>query len=442
MTLTLFEGPVLALILAVALRTHEHGKEYLFGTNPNIPVYMFICTIVALFLGLIVSADEIIQDKKILKRESFLKLSRNSYLLSKVFFLFLVSAVQCLLFLLIGNTILGFNGLFFDYWLVLFSVSCFGNLLGLNISSALKTRVAVYILIPFLIIPQIMLSGVMVKFEELNPLVSNQSQVPMIGNIMASRWAYEGLAVDQFKNNNFESHYFDIDQKISNTNYRTGYWADPVMEEIDKAEHLLSAPNPPKDSVISAEAFLKSEINTLKSEYPEMNLAKIEQLDLSTSKQQFLALCRLDMDSVRKYLNREFVIASDTRERMDRKMIQSAGSMPDFNRNKRVYCNEKLEEMVKNEMAKEKVVVANNKVIRRYEPVYIKSQGKWLFCAPFYCYSKSLFGIQMETIWFNAIIIWCMTATLYVFLYYDWLKKLIGRKVTLKLNKLKRQVNQ
>ncbi len=103
--ITLFEGPLLAFILALALRSHEVGKPYFFGDNPNIPVYIFISTIVSLFLGLITSAEEIIQDKKILKRESFLQLSRNSYLLSKVSFLFLISALQTFLYILIGNNI-------------------------------------------------------------------------------------------------------------------------------------------------------------------------------------------------------------------------------------------------------------------------------------------------------------------------------------------------
>ena len=44
--------------------------------------------IVALFMGLSVSAEEIIRDRKILKRESFLHLSWNSYLLSKLVVLF------------------------------------------------------------------------------------------------------------------------------------------------------------------------------------------------------------------------------------------------------------------------------------------------------------------------------------------------------------------
>ena len=44
--------------------------------------------IVALFMGLTVSAEEIIRDRKILRRESFLNLSWNSYLMSKLIILF------------------------------------------------------------------------------------------------------------------------------------------------------------------------------------------------------------------------------------------------------------------------------------------------------------------------------------------------------------------
>ncbi len=44
--------------------------------------------IVALFMGLTVSAEEIISDRKILRSESFLNLSWNSYLMSKLMILF------------------------------------------------------------------------------------------------------------------------------------------------------------------------------------------------------------------------------------------------------------------------------------------------------------------------------------------------------------------
>ena len=127
----------------------------MFGENENIPAYMFMSVVVALFIGLTVSAEEIIRDKKIRKREAFLNLSKGSYLWSKISIMFLLSAFQTLTFVLVGNKILGIEGMYSDYWFVLFSISCFANILGLNISSAFNSAVTIYILIPFLIIPQL-----------------------------------------------------------------------------------------------------------------------------------------------------------------------------------------------------------------------------------------------------------------------------------------------
>src|SRR5690606_4370396 len=128
----------------------------------NLPAYMFMAVIVALFIGLTVSAEEIIRDQKIRKRESFLNLSNGSYLLSKITIMFFLSAIQTLSFILIGNTILEIDGMLLDYWIVLFSTACFANLLGLNISASFNSAVTIYILIPFLLIPQLIFSGVIV----------------------------------------------------------------------------------------------------------------------------------------------------------------------------------------------------------------------------------------------------------------------------------------
>ncbi len=419
--ITLFEAPVLALILALALRSSLPGQEYTFGNNPNIPVYIFICTIVALFLGLTVSAEEIIQDKKILKRESFLQLSRNSYLLSKISFLFLVSAIQTLIFLAVGNFILGMTDLFSHYWLVLFSTSCCANLLGLNISSGLKTRVAVYILIPFLIIPQIMLSGVMVKFEELSPLVSSQSNVPMIGNVMASRWAFEGLATDQFKNNEYEKTYFDYEKRMSNSTYRKDWWAQKMESEIYKAESLLQSHSISGDSLKKITSFFRKEFERFKHEYSSIPLKEIP-ADVSFSNS-----CRDNLDTIRKHLVRDFNDASDKKESLVEKQIEERKSSENFSAFKESHQNEKLSEIVKNLMVKDKVVLADHRIVRRFEPVFQESKEKGIFAAPFYSYSKSLFGIQMETIWFNLIILWGMTVLLYVTLYFDWLRKILER---------------
>ena len=180
------------------------------------PAYLFMCVVVALFIGLTVSAEEIIRDSKILKRESFLNLSRSSYLSSKIVIMFALSAIQTLSFILIGNSILHIKGMWLEYFLVLFSTSCFANMLGLNISASFNSAVTIYILIPFLIIPQLILSGVIVKFDKINPDFASQSEVPLAGEIMASKWAYEALAVNQFKNNRYEKQFYDLDKTMSN----------------------------------------------------------------------------------------------------------------------------------------------------------------------------------------------------------------------------------
>lgn len=426
--ITLIEGPLLAFILALALRSHDIGKEYLFGTNPNVPVYMFICTIVSLFLGLITSAEEIIQDKKILKRESFLQLSRNSYLLSKILFLFFVSALQTLLYVITGNNILEFPGNFSHYFLMLFSVSCFGNLLGLNISSGLKTRVAVYILIPFLVIPQIMLSGVMVKFEELNPLVGNQSGSPLIGNIMATRWAYEGLAIDQYKNNAFEKEYFEIERKSNNAYYRKSYWAQQMELQISTAETLLKKNNPEADSISDLDQFFKSEMKTLTTEFPSIKLKPIDQSSLLKDKLLFLEVMKVNIDSTKKYFNRQYNSANEEKDRKTSLLSNRLGSSEKFMLFKRENHSEKLEDFVLNiNNVDNQVLIADNKVIRRFKPVYASTYEDSFFSAPFYSFSKSWFGRQLDTFWYNIIIIWIMTSLLYLALYKDLLRKIFER---------------
>jgi amino acid transporter len=85
------------------------------------------------------------------------------------------------------------KGMYADYWFVLFTTSCFANMLGLNISASFNSVVTIYILIPILLIPQLILSGVIVKFDELNPLLSSKSRVPLSGDLMASRWLLKCL---------------------------------------------------------------------------------------------------------------------------------------------------------------------------------------------------------------------------------------------------------
>ena len=69
-----------------------------------------------------------------------------------------------------------------------FSLSAFANLLGLNLSSAMRSAKTIYVMIPLLIIPQIIFGGAIIRFDRFNPVFTEVDRVPWVGNMMASRW--------------------------------------------------------------------------------------------------------------------------------------------------------------------------------------------------------------------------------------------------------------
>ncbi len=240
--LTLLEAPVLGFVLSFIIRyiPDPDSKIYIFSENENIPIYIFMSLIVALFLGLTISAEEIFRDRKILKREHFLNLSRNSYLLSKAGILFFLSAVQTFLFVLVANPILGIKGMFFHYWLALFATAFCANMIGLNISASFNSAITIYIVIPLLIIPMMVLSGAMFPFDKLNRKIGNVDKVPFIAELMPTRWTYEALIVSQFKDNRYSSTvfttkgetFYELQKEISEAEFNKVYRIKALREAL------------------------------------------------------------------------------------------------------------------------------------------------------------------------------------------------------------------
>src|SRR5664279_895593 len=236
--MNLLDAPMLAFVLSYFIK-YKIGGEYIFSKNENLTAYLFTCVMTILFLGLIISAEEILKDRKILKRESFLNLSWFSYINSKVTIMFLISAIQTISFVLIGNFILEIKGMTFSYWFVFFTTSCLANMIGLNISSAFNSVITIYILIPVIIIPQLLFSGVFVKFDRLHQGRFTSSEfVPVIGDVMTVRWSYEALAVEQFKNNKYEKNFFRYNMEISQNEWYSAFLITALKAELRECSVL------------------------------------------------------------------------------------------------------------------------------------------------------------------------------------------------------------
>ena len=423
MLINLLEAPILALILGFILR-FSVGGNYKLINNPNLPAYLFIGVIVALFLGLSVSAEEIIRDRKIQQREKFLHLSRTSYLLSKVCLLFLISAIQSASFVIIGNLMMGVHDMNFVYWLILFTTSCFANLLGLNISAALDSAVTVYILIPFLLIPQILLSGVIVRFEKLHPAITRQEGVPLIGNIMTSRWAYEALAVEQFANNPFEKQFFPLDAVMSRSTYKKDWWIAAMRERLDKCEHLLNQ-NSPVDSFSTPLRVLNYGFMEEVKLHSSNKFLFMDELQKNDFTHQTGAQIRSALDSLKEFYINQFNSASEKKEILISRLTDTPQRESIFNHEKNKYENESLEDMVRSSNQTDRLVVTNEKIIQRFEPVYHVNASEIFFHAPLFSSLKNFAGKQINTMPANIIVIWLMTILLYFTLQVNFFRKVI-----------------
>ncbi len=420
------EAPALALILGFFVKYFGHTKKgvtYTFENSENLPQFLFIAVVVALFLGLTVAAEEIIKDQKILKRESFLNLSKGSYLFSKVTIMFIISAVQTLLFVLIGNYILEIRGMWFEYWFILFSTSCFANLLGLNISSTFNSAKVIYILIPIMIIPQLLFSGVIVKFDKLHPIFSQENSVPWIGNVMASRWAYEALAVSQYKRNKFEAPFFDINQQESEASWKRDYWLPEMRNQLNILSNYYKDSS--KQSKVSqAQALLAHEIRKEENLYdPSLDFTCgncVEQL----KNDQWNTDLKSAIDSYLKILND--VYKAEVNEAIERhsSKLKAIGS-DQYRSLKKNYYNDALSDFATNRNDLDKIVIANHQLIQKADPIYKIPRYSDFMNAHFYAPGKLLWGQYIPTLWANILMLWFMSLILGVTLYFDLFRKII-----------------
>jgi ABC-type multidrug transport system ATPase subunit len=429
MAINLLEAPLLAFILAYISKYSENGV-YLFSTNINYHIFLFMAIIVAIFMGLTVSAEEIYRDRKILEREKFLDLSRLSYLLSKISFLFALSAIQTLSFVIVADLILEVRGMWPEQWLVLFSTACFGNLLGLNISAGMRTAVSIYILIPLLLVPQLILGGAMIQFDDLYKSFTRKIYVPVIGDIMATRWAYEAICVEQFRNNRVEKPFFEIDMEKRQKDWYVDFLLPELRARVDKNMTDLKKPGE-RDVVENNFIKLNYHINEL-SEISGTKPGKwINSLNTARFNDIIGDDAKLYLDSLKTAFRRGINTLLIQRDALVRQMEDKIGRDQMVRLHEKDY-NQRLADIVLNVRTTSKIYDAGDRFIQKADPIFMKPGSKWgraHFFAPY----KLLGSLKVATLLFDVAAIWMMIIGLFVTLYYNLLKRFIIFLETIKL---------
>ena len=401
--ITLLEAPLLALVCALLTR-YAPPEGYSVMDNKNLVSYFFMAIIVATFLGMSGSAEEIIKDRALLKREKFLQLSYTSYIGSKIIYMAIVCMIQTLLFILVGNFVMELQGLFGTWWLILFVTALLSSLVGLLLSQCLSSIVAIYISIPILLIPQILLCGLVVSFSDLTPK-STTGNVPVIGDLIPSRWAYEALAVTSFTDNAYKAPFFELDKK----KYENQYYNMGFLDELQSQLETM------KDEEKRGKEVNPSHMETIRMNLPELT----DYCGMDAYKGDY------SYESLRQYMKEAERILSkrsnETTLKADRlmaEMVREQGKDAVLEL-KREHYNLNLEDCVIGANQKRMLDVIDNHIVARTGIIYLTPKSK-VGRAPFYSSEKILGSWHIKTLWYNLGILLVMSIVIAIFLFVDW----------------------
>ena len=93
--------------------------------------------------------------------------------------------------------------------------------------------ITAYILIPILLIPQLVLGGIVLQFDKINPDIKSGPGVPFASELMASRWAYEGMMTSFFMDNDYNRGLFSAKMERHQADHQAVYRAAALEAKLE-----------------------------------------------------------------------------------------------------------------------------------------------------------------------------------------------------------------
>ena len=299
---------------------------------------------------------------------------------------------------------MGLHGLFSTWWLILFATTFLAGLTGLLLSQCLNSVVAIYISIPLLLIPQILLCGLVVSFADLTPK-SKTGNVPIIGDLIPSRWSFEALAVTSFTDNRYERMFFHLDKEKYETQfYNVGYLYEiqSQLETLKDEQKKGKDINPNHMQVIHTNLPIVTEYCGMKpyqgdSSYTSLYdyMKEAEKILSKRSNQATLKVDALTSDFIRKY---------------------GKETLLDL---KRDNFNLKLEDFVVSGGHRRLLDVIDDVIVPRTGPVYLTPRNQ-MGRAPFYSSEKIIGPYHIKTLRYNMTILLLMSIIVTILLLTDY----------------------
>lgn len=178
------QAPIVAVLLAL-VTTDDLYKSY-----DDTKAILFSLGCASIWLGLLNSVQEICKEKVILQKEHMADLKLSAYLLSKFIVQGILAFIQALLLVFIFQKMAGSSEYsilidsFWDIQLICFLSILSSATMGLFISAFVKNANIAMTIIPLVLVPHLLFSGMLFKLEGVSDFISN---------FVLCRWTVEGL---------------------------------------------------------------------------------------------------------------------------------------------------------------------------------------------------------------------------------------------------------
>ncbi len=414
---TVIIAPFLAIFFSIIFRFSE-TKPYLFSMNPNIPVFFYLSIITTIFLGLMMSVNEIIKEKSTLEKEMYLNLSLFSYINSKVFYIFIIILVQTFLYTITANFILGIHGMVIYHWLIYFSSGAFGAILGLLFSSLCKNISSITLkVIPFVIVIFMIFGCGWILPSQLN--ITKNKYSPLVSDLMVNRWAYEAIVVKQFTDNPYQKNFNKVDEKISIGAYNS-FNVLPLLKDLIEEQRT--------DSQLSdsSKHFLRVVSNRFKFMVSTEDIYPFEFTD-SLSKGFFNEKIKEEATEYIIYLDYYYNNLYNEGLREKQNISDSLNNLIGENASENLryqHFNQAIAQQVRNSSLRKNMKIVGDDIVQLTDPVFsrpINNYGR----SQFFQRTKKFNNQMIDTYEFNLSVIWLFILLGYIFLITDIINRFI-----------------
>jgi len=270
----------------------------------------------------------------------------------------------------------------------------------------------------------------MIKFDDLNKSISNKIYVPVIGDIMVTRWAYEAMSVEQFRSNKFEKPFFNYDMDISQNDWYASFLIPTLKVKTDGCFTAGKSPEYRDDteSNLKKIAWHVNDLSTISGIIPGNWINKLNYRDFNES----VAIeTKSYLDSVKTTFRLKSRLISYSRDSLVRQISNRMGA-DKFIKLREENYNENLANFLLNRLTVSKIYDSEKQLIQKADPVFMRPGSKF-GRAHYYAPYKQIGEWKIDTMYFNLVAIWLMIFFLFVALYYNLLKRFIRLLESLKL---------